>query len=39
MHFDMFKRYCSQHGGVLAQPETADINNYLKSLTDSKLIY
>ncbi|VDI68005.1 Hypothetical predicted protein [Mytilus galloprovincialis] len=29
-------RYCSQHGGVLAQPETADINNYLKSLTDKK---
>ncbi|XP_071180075.1 C-type lectin BML-1-like [Mytilus edulis] len=28
------QRYCSNFGGVLAQPETADINNYLKSLTD-----
>ncbi|XP_052072827.1 perlucin-like protein [Mytilus californianus] len=30
------QRYCSQHVGVLAQPESADINNYLKSLTDKK---
>ncbi|XP_076106000.1 perlucin-like protein [Mytilus galloprovincialis] len=30
------QRYCSQYGGVLAQPENSDINKYLKSLTDKK---
>ncbi|VDI57176.1 Hypothetical predicted protein, partial [Mytilus galloprovincialis] len=32
------QRYCSNFGGVLAQPETADINNYLKSLTDKTTV-